>query len=386
MGILNGGTGRISATSITGLLGIGGSVSVESPPGPDFPKGLRIVEIVDGKERTADQVVLVGSFMPHIPFEFGGNQQIVKEYYAGSSEPTVQVLGPREKDVTIRGRLKTKFLKQESLQAAAVEYQELIDAMRIRGNLVRIELGEWFRYGFLEECTFKLNRLVDIEYDIRFTIVGFNIPSNCKFTDQGVDDLIKPNKDVTTAAAAALAERSNIPAEMPQSLSNLLDSAISNVAEVVGTVTNFVDSIIADVKQLQASANRALGLIRYARSYIARTTREIGQIALNVTALGDSFASEAEKTVATIKSVDSIYRIRATNFNLALFLAALQRKFEGLARTVPLRRHLVRQGDNLQRLAVQYYGHADSWRRIYEHNGLRSTDLVVGTVIEIPRL
>jgi hypothetical protein len=30
--------------------------------------------------------------------------------------------------------------------------------MRLRGNMVKITLGEWRRYGFIEECTFKMNR------------------------------------------------------------------------------------------------------------------------------------------------------------------------------------------------------------------------------------
>lgn len=382
MGILN----NVVAQGL-GAVGINTTRPVANPDpyGPDFDH-LKIIEIKDGKEQPADQILLIGSFMPHQPFEFGGTQELVREYYPGNPEPTVQVLGPRETDTTIKGRFKTKNLSNPDLRKAALEYQELVDAMRIRGNLVRITLGEWKRYGFIEECRFRLNRLVDIEYEIKFLIVGFNPPTNCKFLDTDDGDLIKPNKEITNRAAAELATARDYPSEMPLTVSELLNEYIGEAAEAIGTVTDFVDGIVEDANQLQGSMNRAIGLIKNARATISRTKRNIGSILFNAGTLGTSFQSEAAKTVAVIRSMDHINKTQATMLSLAALLAFLQAKFARLSRTIPLKRHLVRDGDSLQKLAVKYYNDDFFWDKIYFHNKLRTTKLVVGTILEIPKL
>ena len=383
MGLLTGGS---SVKNAGGLLGLGSNKGVQAPTsnGPDFPDGLILVEIVDGKEIKEDQVQLVGRFGPLIPFEYGGTQALSKEYYPGNSEPTVQVLGSRETNTPIRGVLKTNKFKDESLREAAIEYQELIDAMRIRGNLVRATLGEWRRYGFIEGVKFKMNTKQNIEYEIDFFVVGFNPPTLDK-TTRGDGSVIAPNKQITSAAAQALLNAKNYPAEMPQSLADQMNGLVDSVAEKINLVTNFVDVIQEDANSVIASANRAVGLIKNARAFISRTTRNVNAIAQNAAGLAGSFASEAEKTSNTLKNVSHIHKINRDYSSLAALLAGLQARFAALAQTVPMVRHLVRQGDTLQTLAQKYYQNAELWKKIQDHNKLTTTTLVVGSVLEIPK-
>lgn len=388
MGILN----NITQTGTPGL----GSLFNTSTNAPksydaDFKDGLKIVEVVDGKERSLDAIVLVGSFMPHVPFEFGGKQQIVKDYYPGNSEPVVQVLGPREDDVTIHGRLKNKRFKLSGPQKfqgasqASQEYQELIDAMRIRGNLVKITLGEWRRYGFIEACSFKMNRLCDIEYSITFAIVGFNLPRNCKNIDGANDDLIAPNKEITNAAASALSNATNIPSSMPRSLANFIQDQVGAVANVVSGVTRFVNGAVSDAQTLVASANRGVGLIRNARASISQMNRALGALSYNVNYLASGANVNGFKNAFQLNHASHLKSIMSDYSSLSVLLAGLQAQFEALSKTVPLSRHLVRQGDTLQNLAITYYNDATLWSKIYTHNQLTSTVLVVGSVLEIPK-
>lgn len=396
MGILNG----IAETGLS-VVGLGGIFKRNTDPqgfDADFPSGLNIVEIVDGKERNKDKIQLVGSFMPFIPFEFGGKQQIVKDYYPGNPEPSMQILGPRENDVVIRGKLKTKRFKTngnkafEGARKAAQEYQELIDAMRRRGNLVKVTLGEWRRYAFIEECSFKLNRLCDIEYMINFSIVGLKFPTNCKLV-KGLDDsLAAPNEEVKNAAAAALAGARNFPNSMPRTLAGFLDDVVSGVASIITGVTNFVDGAISDIENVAASANRAVGLIKNARANISRMSRRIGTIQLTIVnlsrevkAVETGSTADSFRTAAQFNNAAHIKKIISDYSNLALLLSRLQARFQTLAETVPLRRHLVKEGDTLQKLAIQYYNNSDLWKKIYDHNKLTTTTLVVGSVLEIPR-
>lgn len=357
----------------------------------DFEEGLKIVEIVDGKERTADQVVLLGTFMPKDSFSYGGTQKIVKTYYAGSSEPSVQVLGPRENDVPIKGTFNLKKIQDLSLltkgkESAAVEYQQLVDAMRIRGNLVKVTLGEWKRYGFIEEAKFTMRTMADIDYDITFSVVGFNLPKNYYMVDGTDGDLISPNKELTNKLLDQLRLNEQKPSEMPQTVSQLLNSLISDIAQQISIVTGFVDSVVSDAEKLQNSAERALGLIKNARAFISKTSRRIGAISNNANSLGSKFVDETAKTVATLRNVEHLHKVQANNRDLLAFLKTIQDKFAAFISTIPLRRHYVVSGDTLQKLSVKYYGTADNWKKIMDHNSLRSTDLKLGSVISIPRI
>lgn len=388
MGVLNNSVGK-------GLEAVGlGSVTsrkVRRPSyvGSDFPNGMVITEIIDGRPAEADKIVLAGVFAPHQPFEFGGEQRLTAEYYPGAPEPTVHVLGPKEDETKIRGRLKSKFFKDAEgvdMRLAATEYQELIDAMRIRGNLVRITMGEWRRYGFLKRGFFRLKTLADIDYEIDFFIVGFNPPSNYNITDRANDDVVGPNKELTNAAASQLDDARTFPDEMPQTVSEYLTTQISGVATAINSVTGFVTGIVDDAEQMVASANRAVGLIRYARATISQTARRIGAISNDVSNLGSAFTTEAGKTTATIKNLSHLNKVRGNFGSLAAMLASLQAQFASIAASVPLMRHLVREGDTLQKLSIKYYNTPDNWKKIYDHNKLLSTELTRGAILEIPRL
>jgi nucleoid-associated protein YgaU len=132
--------------------------------------------------------------------------------------------------------------------------------------------------------------------------------------------------------------------------------------------------------------NRAIGLIRNARSTISSSARRINALATSVSSLGSTVTAEFSKTVATVKSVNHIHDIRYNYGNLAGLLASLESQFAALRKTIPLQRHLVITGDTLQKLSNKYYNTPDHWQDIYDHNKLTTTLLVVGSVLEIPKV
>ena len=384
MGLLND-----FATKGLSLLGVSTEAGVASPIkyGQDFPGGMVITEIINGRSQEADAIHLVGRFSPIQPFEFGGEQRIVREEYPGSSEPTIQVLGPKEDEVSIRVEMRTnKFRGDASLRQAAQEYQELIDAMRIRGNLVQIVLGEWMRYGFIKRAKFRLYTLQKIDAEITFEISGFNPPKGWRVVVEADENVIKPNKEVTNAAAAALASAKNYPETMPLTAIDIFNNAIGDVADAISKVTGFVDGIVDDADKLVGSANRAVGLIKNARTTISRAKRNIGAIANNAAGLAGSASSAAQGAVNLIKNTDHTAKTIRDFSNISILLAALQDRFQSYISQVPYRRHLVRQGDTLQNVSMKYFNNADNWKKIYDHNKLSSTDLVIGSVLEIPKV
>lgn len=353
-------------------------------PTNDFAGGFSITEIINGQPRTKDQIVLNGSFMPHESVSFGGKQKIIKEYYAGSNDPSIQVLGAQEDDISIKGMLKEIKLPAD-LKGAAQDYQEQLDAMRIRGNLVEIALGEWKRYGFIESGSFKVFQKNRIGYEINFLISGKTIPKNYYLVNGFDGDLTKPNRDLAKRAAEYFAKlEEEKPSGMQKSMIDELNDAISGVAKEITKVTSFVDGILNDFDKLKASAERAIGVIRNARNFIVKSSKRISAIPNTISSLSASATSEGEKLKNVFQNFQYINDVKKTNTLTLAELNVLQKKFES-TRQKPFKTvHLVREGDTLQKISIKYHGTSDKWNDIKELNNLRDTNLVKGSILKIP--
>jgi LysM repeat protein len=386
------------------------NITTQQPQNPnfqadDFAEGFTIKEYVNGSPRNGSDkpdLVLKGSFMPHQPFTFGGEQHMNTTWYPGNSEPTVQVLGPKEKNLTIKGEFRLKKFKrvyshgkndqgipemtETQVRQIAVEYQEQLDQMRIRGNLLHIQMGEWKRWGFIQSVSFDVRTLADITYEVEFMISGFTKPLNTKIA-RGYDDNLKaPNQALIDGALAAISAMSQFPKDIPRSLSDFLNQQISLVAGAIGIVTGFIDDVVGDAEKITASANRAIGLIANARATISSSARRIDAVSTSVSNLGSSVSDQWAKTKVTVQAVGHMHDIKTYYASLASMLAALQAQYASLAKTVPLQRYLVVAGDSLQKISNKFYGTPDHWQEIYDHNKLTSTSLVVGSVLEIPKV
>lgn len=370
----------------------------------DFKNGLQLIEIEDGVELENEQVILRGSDMPFMPFTFGGTQKLVKDYYPGNTEPTVQVLGPRENNITIKGRLKAKTINttqsqdKESFRNYPQEMQQLIEAMRIRGNLIRMVMGEFQRYGFIEEAVFPMKTLADIDYEITFSIIGFNAPRNCKIiavTKQVPFDINKDLINEVQAFQTSATDRlptiedltsTNDPFEptLRPSIAQQINDLTNEVAERINLVTDYVDSILTNIDEIRLSIDRAEGLIRNARITVTRYINRIGSFDI----FGDRVLEDPNGIAPAYKNAAYLSTNISEANRLSALLERLREQLSTTFATVPIARHRIITGDNLQKLAVRYYQNVDHWEDIYDHNRLETTDLstLVGEILEIPEV
>lgn len=350
----------------------------------DFPDGFQITEFVDKKLVTETEIKLNGELMPHIPFVFGGELAITKDYYPGSSEPTIQVLGSRESDIVINGRLKVKHFKPgdraEALRAVPEEIQQSLENFRIRGNILRFKLGEFVRYGFLVNTSFSMKTRADIDYALTLAIIGNTEPVGCRVLNAPRTIPFDINQKLIDEVTAFNSEFSVIPESMPKSLADIINDGISDVAGAINNVTSFIDGFLNEVDDLRAAVSRGLGLIKHSRNRITAYQRRIGalspvgQVSL-VTGISSGYSNASYLTQSL-----------SSTFSLLAFLAQLQSQLEKIRETEPLARHRVQSGDSLQALAVKFYNDSDQWKTIYDHNLLTDTELTVGAILEIPRI
>jgi LysM repeat protein len=349
-----------------------------TPPfdGNDFADGMEIQELLpNGSE--GERIVLIGNLMPKIPFKFGGTQRIKKEFYAGYSEPTMHVLGPEETDITINGEFKDKRYTNRQLKNIATEFQKQVDAFRIRGNIVKIRLGEFERFAIISTTSFEMERLSKIRYAITFSIIGLNAPRNARFLNRAKEVPFAINKELLEQATNFQAQFSVIPDSVPRSVGEQLNALISDVAGAIATVTGFIDQIVSTVQDIQKSVERAKGLIKYAQNKLRSYKRIAGSF--------QPFNSQQALT-GRYESAKFYSASLAGASALTSTLQRLKARLAQLAASLPLGRHLVVTGDTLQKIAIKFYGSPDNWKRIYDFNNLQSTDLQIGRLLEIPRL
>jgi len=371
------------------------SSAAQKPPtmrGHDFPEGFRFREKAGKKA----EVILAGSWMPVVPFTFGGKQRMSKEYYPGNSEPTTHIMGSEEDDVTVKGRLHAKRLPSGTtpdLYRAPLEMQELIDSVRRRGSLLELTLGEWKRTGFLSECSFEMKQLGDIDYTLTFTIVSQELnPRNYLLVTTQKTTPTEINERIKDALKAMQNKKTQIPPEVPTEVGRTLNDATDSLADALKFVTDLVDALVDTADQITGSVTRVLGLIRYSLGLIQSYKRQIGKMSFALSqsanfqdapkgmSVGAAIVLSEQQTAAyTLAYLSDLNAMQAS-------LSLMRERFKEIAKTVPLFRHRVIAGDSLQRLSVKHYGNPDDWKAIYDHNKLTSTDLVVGSVLEIPRL
>lgn len=354
------------------------SVNADSIPKPDYPDGLVIQEITENPN-DAQEIRLVGNMMPKNTFDREVTLRLQKDQYPGSDDPVVHVLGYEENDITIRGRLYDKRYRDERFRGVATEIREAMEEMEKRKNLVRISLGEWRRYAFISKVKTSEKTLADIDYEMTFLILGSKAPKNFHIIDRLQDIPIEVNNALIAEAAEFQENYSTVPQDVPRSIADLITSLTSSVASVLATVTGFVDDVVSSGEDISNSLSRAIGLTRYARSQLVIFRRRIGGISYQL-----SF--NHMKIPTKYRTAAFIGGSITSTLTMQELLNQLLKRFQALQQTVPLARHKVIVGDTLQKLSLRFYGSADHWKKIYDHNRLTSTDLSRGAVLEIPRL
>lgn len=354
--------------------------------GRDFPKGFEITEYVQGV--ASPTIYLSGNMMPMIPFEWGVEQRLVKEYYPGNPEAAVQVLGPKLGSYPIKGRFKDKRYRDPTWYGVAYQMTKELDEVAKRGNVCKFALnglsGSWIRYGFLERNHWKMEKLGWIDYDIELFLVSETQPRNNYFASDSKDSPSTVNAQLLAQVAAF--QQLNPVITLPRSLADLMNGLISDVATQVNKVTGFVGTVIGTVEGIEGAAVRAVGLVMNAQTTLASFQRRIGAIGTGFSKLSSQAPGTAAQAVETYKNLSYINEVATAAIALAKILLQLKAQINAIVQTLPMARYKVTANDTLQTIAVKFYGTMDNWDKILAHNKLKSTSLIVGSVLEIPHL
>lgn len=349
--------------------------------GEDYPEGLVIQELRfdgDGSSRNVGRPIrLLGNQMPHVPFMYGGEQRINKMYYPGHPEPSVQVLGPQEGDVTINGEFKDFYLDSD-FEGFSELTRDRIDILRHKGSLCKFTLGAWERYGHIGSVKWEVVRKVRIRYQIVLVITSFRTPVNGKYLNQtrGVPFALNERLlEQLSEIEAAQDRRPNLP---DRSISEQIDALVGEVGNAIAEINNYVENIFTQIENIRRSVNRARALVEHTKNSVENLVGRLSSI--------NPFSFKL--------SIADRYRMSAYNSEVVSYSSILTGllvqydiQLSQFAASIPIARHLVQFGDTWQTIAGRYYDGIDNWKQIPEFNNLEAADAPpIGTFIDIPEV
>ena len=350
-----------------------------------------VAEAFTIRELTGSQrsVELRDRALPYRPIEWPGTQHYRQIWYPGNPVATLQVLGPREGPMELRGTWKDRFIARDDAgMVVYTGFDDLQDAigtttaeqlatafarMRIAGNLLEVRWGPEVRRGILASFAPNYQRVQDIEWTAMFV-----------WERRGTRDA--PRAASNEDPGASLLERVNA-----------LDDAVA--AQPARLNESVAGPIRANAGEARERVFQAIGTIGSIQSVQTLATSQFQQLSTTTDQVIESSRAVIQQTqdplYTELEPLDEVRFVfaaenwrRLVGYQAALLMAAMIRARRLVAeRVVPgtLGVATVRQNETLRHVALRFYANADDWTVIADANGLVHADVAPGTVVIIPR-
>ncbi len=338
------------------------------------------IEEVGGARRS---VILTGRGLPFRDggVSWGAETRYDRQWYAGSSVATIQVLGREELDPQWSGywadRHVAPFITVSGFPEVQVaqDLVRIFEALRDSGGELRVQWGDYVRRGILMSFVPEPVREVDIPWRM-----GWIWSSR--------DDAVSARASVDTPPDSSrirelLNQADDILAFQPRDLTPAYQNVVRSMMRDVRDRTTAVfeltrqgaQSALSPITLSQALRSEARGLADEARDLIAE---------LSESPFVDSTPSDR---IANRIVTEGWRRTMARRLDQLAAQAIRQaREAEAGARPEPTAIVQVRSGQSLRDIALEQYGSADEWQRIAEVNNLQTSMPAPGTYVRVPPL
>lgn len=360
------------------------------------------------EELTGDRrrLTLSGRALPYRPYSLEGEQRAEFTWYAGSPVATVQPLGAEEKETTIGGWWKDRFISPVATApgelppflpdtpavvsgrpiANVVELVALVDDIRRKGQLVEVTWLQTVRRGLVVGFRQTWHTLRDVEYEIRF-----------RWSSQGDERQVanvRRDEDLSDVVDRAAAEALRLDTASSPALGVPVDPDFAaevnaSVTRIKSSATELGDALVAMVDGAVApveSAQRMLGLVDFVQAEAQRVIDE-------VYARPDR-QIEATTTLAAVAAIPIARAVAAAAANRRLARQARRNRHDAararlrVARAVEpdlLAVFFARADTDLRSVSRDFYGTPDEWPRLRRFNALPGSRLRAGQLVLVPQ-
>ncbi len=383
------------------------------------------------RELTGDkrEFRFTGRGLPYRPFTLSGDQRADINWYAGSPEGTIQMLGAKENETTINGMWKDRFLRQvvdmspAELVAAGFdvvggnaapfslaagqsgepgakingfpinnvrELADTVDDVRRKGQLVEVTWLHIKRQGIIRTFRQSWHAAQDLEWEIRFEWInqGFQL-SDVPIQDRSVDlsDTVVEisnqleELDGIMDGSASLDLQGDSGQAFTQA-GQALDEVNQGINQIQQALTQLQDTVINNTQALLSpisTVQRSIGIFSFMKDVGDSTAngidRRLDAAILNVQ---DTFGTKLDQRNTLSKQRRAARRISAV-------AAIRQAQLEKQARPELISSFVAREDQDLRDVALQHYGTADEWKSLMRFNNLDESRLSSNQLIFVPR-
>lgn len=372
------------------------------------------------KERTGQKrtLRLRERALPYRPFELGGTQRNVIEWYPGSPIGTLQVFGAKEEQTTINGMWKDAFLTSPTRGTAPAELDsstteqvdgedvsgvasealttardlvKAIDSIRRCGQEVEVSWLDQVRRGILERFTAKFHTGHDVEWEAMFSWTSQGEShDDVKMVDDTASDLGDiPNK-VQGLLARILSTAADVIQQADDRSSDVLNKFNTLSAKIADLSDELTDAVV-NVSQALSTPNEILkrvagildGIKLEADDMVSLLEDQVDPLTLDSGRA--SIISSLQRNFGVTLGIRADARERSAAAAELRSLAAQQQNalLTRVTSTI-INTFQARDGQDLRQVALEFYGTSDAWRGLMVYNNLRSSGLRAGQVVFVP--
>lgn len=378
-------------------------------------------------EEGGGTLVLTQRALPYLPLEISGKQRAEFVWYPGSPQATVQMLGPEEGVIVLKGYWKDKFIEgtgaakfyssdvqinlaqfgSPSAVGAApvpdvVSLVKIVDNMRRMGRRIKLTWDRLQRIGHITSFTQTWQTTHYCEWELEFSVVAQE-ETSIKATTAN-----RPN--LSDAVTQANQNRANFEEAVAgpkpytltplQQLSKTLNDFDNELFKYNAAVSSAAQLV---VQGITAGPNAARSLIASSTGLINSCNRLIGttlDVALTeVLAISAAFA----EGVSLITGENNTFREDSLPFGMQLGGASYTRNIKNTALQIrnnnaywrytyqqqlqgeAVASVLVKELTDLRDISMQYYGNQNQWQQLMRYNGLKSSQLEAGMLVFVPQ-
>ena len=353
-------------------------------------------------------LVLNERFLPYRPITIGGKQRAEFTWYPGSPEATVQMLGPEEDSIQLRGFWKDKFLGETSVLIGQALNQQtgglsvnradnvealvrVVDAMRRMGRRITLTWSGLMRVGHITGFRQTWHNVHDCEWELDFTVVS-----------QG-------ENTVPVVAAVQITPPDAYQQALKQAI--IIQDAIiaaSRVNDVLALTNQASVGLNAAAVLVQAATGALYDVARgYTSAYVTVTqglrrvvSIQTGAIAGTSTVLRSSvdtalsefysfgqYGDQDNTPLGVQLAADNLRRTVARDFRATQRAFAFNRRqaaVEATGTNAQVQTQITTADTDLRTVSQTAYGTSDYWRPLMTYNGLSTSRLSAGQTLFVP--
>lgn len=348
------------------------------------------------QERTGDKrtLMLRARALPYRPFLLDGSQREDIDWYTGNPIGVLQVYGAKEEPTTMNGWWKDVFLGETGHDpyatlngtqlSTAIDLAGVVDDMRRKGQEIVLTWLNHTRYGIIKRFTQKWHTGHDVEYELMFDWISQEDVSlsQVPFTNSvATSDFGDAPNQIQAQVDQLDTGASNFDTAFDPSV----EDAVTAVDQAGATIQSLTDDLTDAVVQIAVATTTALE----SQQRIAGILDGIKLEAADMRDLLGSTVDGARLNLGggfgdVLLDRSSVRQQSDVADTTAALAAAQQRQVVTAMTGQVLAVFQAREGDDLRRVSMEFYGTPDDWQGLMIYNGLDDDVLSAGQIVIVP--